>query len=309
MTRKNKHNQYATGVACAILATAIFGFYGIITRSLNDSGFTILQQVYLRLAISSVLAMLIFRRHISITKLLGLPRKEWVLLAVRGLATYLLGVTLFSMALIHTKVGTAALMSTLPLVPVAGFLFFGEKLTIGKILCTLGAFGGAFLIAINDLSNPLSWGKGELLAFISVIGFTIAFIGRKWHSSSLNNREMTTIMLAFGFLGVLTAAVIGGETLPRDAGWNSAIVGLLLLAGAINVLNMLLINYIFQVLSNVLAGNLLMLEALFGILCGYLIYGEVLSVRQGIGGALLLVSVVWLNAIESRFAAVPVATT
>ena len=276
---------------------------------MNDSGFTILQQVYLRLAVSTVAALFVFNRYIDYSRLRRLPAQEWLLLIIRGVGSYLIGVVLFSEALIHTKVGTASLISTLPLVPVLGFVFFKEKVTAGKLACTLSACLGAFLIAATQLATPFDWGKGELLALISVIGYTIAYVGRKWHSNALNNREMTAFMLLFGLLGVATASVIRQEGLPVQADWSIGVAGIIVFAGLINVLNLLLINYVFQVLSNVLAGNLLMLEALFGILCGYLVYDEVLSVRQLAGGALLVASVIWLNSIESRFAAVPAGTT
>ena len=75
-----------------------------------------------------------------------------------------------------------------------------------------------------------------------------------------------------------------------------AIIG----AGTFNVANVFLINYGFEKVDAVLASNILTLESFFAILLGFLFYGEIPLVKELIGGAIIISSVIWMNQLKKR---------
>jgi drug/metabolite transporter (DMT)-like permease len=61
-----------------------------------------------------------------------------------------------------------------------------------------------------------------------------------------------------------------------------------------------LVNYGFEHVSAVVAGNILSLEQVFGVLFGLVFYGELLNARQITGGLIILVSVILMNQLARR---------
>ena len=300
MTDITKQVERRKAILGLLLLTVIFGLFGVLIRVLDNAGFTLLQQVYLRTAISLVTAYIIFKKHIDLSKLKKLETKEWVLFTIRAVCIYLLGIVLFSAAVINTNLGNAALISTLPIIPALGFIFFREKLTLGKVLATVGAFSGAFLIAATDVLDPFAWKTGDFYALISAVGLSVGYATRKLHSELLNNREITLVTFFFGLICVLFVSFITSESLPANINWTAGVIAALFITGFLNVINLFVANYAFEKLSNVLAGNILTLETLFSILFGYFIYSEILSVREALGGMMIILSVWAINKIESQ---------
>jgi drug/metabolite transporter (DMT)-like permease len=70
---------------------------------------------------------------------------------------------------------------------------------------------------------------------------------------------------------------------------------MVLLAGLFNVISLYLTNFAFQRVQTTLASNILALESLFGILIGFLIYSEILSLKEFVGGAVIIVSAILMN--------------
>ena len=84
------------------------------------------------------------------------------------------------------------------------------------------------------------------------------------------------------------------------AQWDMQFVLVLLVAGCFGVANIFLINYGFEHVSAVIAGNVLALEQVFGTLFGFIIYREVLSLREIIGGLVILGAVILTNQLNNR---------
>jgi drug/metabolite transporter (DMT)-like permease len=74
----------------------------------------------------------------------------------------------------------------------------------------------------------------------------------------------------------------------------------LLLAGFFNVLNLALTNYGFEKVKVVVAGNLLMLEMVFALVYGWLLFQEIPTGREILGGLCIIVSIFAINRIEGE---------
>lgn len=298
---KKSRTEAEKGVIALIFLTAIFTMMSVLARYLND-GFTILQQVYLRIFVASVLAIVMFRQDIRWQRLLRMPAREWLILAFRGLMAYGLAVTLISKAVTLTLIGNVSFIAALPFVPVLGFLFLKEKVTWWKLAAIAGSLIGVGLLAITNFHDVFAWGRGDVVAIISNVAFAMSYIARRWHGPTLNNKEMTTLTLLFGTVIVFVMSMALGEGAPHvHLAWTSwTLWAVILLGGALNVANQLLVNYSFQHLDAVRAGNLLNLECAWGLLFGLLFYHEWPSWRGLVGGIVIVSCVIALNIRSQR---------
>jgi drug/metabolite transporter (DMT)-like permease len=294
-----KHKSHVDkGIAALVAVTATFALLSVLARYLNTD-FTILQQVYLRVFAALVIAAVMFRTHIRWNRLSKLPLREWLILAFRGLVSYGVGVVLISKAANMTLIGHVGFIGALPFVPLLGFLFLKEKATWWKLLFIFGALLGVCLLSVNSPRDLLSWNTGDLLAIVASLGFAVGYVTRKWHSSALNNHEITLLTFLFGGGFVLLLSACIGEGLPHGnvpfIVWIGVIIG-----GILNVINLLLTNYGFEHVDAVRAGSLLNLESAWGLLFGLVLYHEWPTLLGLVGGLLIVACAVLMNRYSHR---------
>lgn len=269
---------------------------GVFARYLGTS-FDLFEQTYLRIGVAFVLGLVLFARSITFKKLRILPRKDLLVLFFRAICLYT-GVVLFTEGLLHTKLGNASFVAALPLLPVFGYFLLKEKIKIRTILYILVGFVGIVLIGVQDFTQ-LSFGYGELMALLSVIAFDLSYVGRRWHSDHLNDKESAVVMFAIGAIFLFISSIIAGESLPMGSEFTPWIIGTLIVAALFNVLNLYLTNYGFRRVKVAVAGNILTLETVIALTYSVFLFHEVPVVRELIGSALVLWSVWEVNKTES----------
>ena len=286
------------GVIALIVLTAIFASLSVLARYLN-SDFTILQQVYLRVFVALILASIVFRRHIRWSQLAKLPMREWLILALRGFASYAVGVTLISKAANMTLLSHVSFIAALPFVPLLGFLFLKEKVVWWKLVCVLVSLLGVAMLSVQSTHDLLAWGKGDLVAILATLGFAVGYVTRRLHSDKINNQEITVLTFVFGMLFVLSLSMLLGEGLPK-VGLTWMVWAVVLVGGILNVANLFLTNYAFANVDAIRAGNLLNLESAWGLLFGFALYQEWPTLGGLIGGVLIVTSVIVMNIFSRR---------
>ncbi|TSC87309.1 MAG: Membrane protein [Microgenomates group bacterium Gr01-1014_16] len=289
------HNK---GVIVLVWLAFIYAIMGIFVRYLNTS-FAIFQQIYLRMFAAFLMSLIFFNKSLDLSKLRRITLKEWSLLTLRSISFYILGVNLFTRALLLTKYSNVSFIGSLPLTAFFGFLLFKEKLTIKKVLLIILAFGGVMLISAQDYSNLLSWVKGDFYALISAVFFSFAYVTRKWHSNLLTNKEITSLILLIGSIILFLASILAGESLP-SSGWSLGIIIAVLASGFFNVLNNFLSQYGFQKVEAVHASNILTLESAFAVLIGLIVFSETPALKEILGGLLIVASVILMNKVEAK---------
>ncbi|HSW37812.1 MAG TPA: DMT family transporter [Candidatus Saccharimonadales bacterium] len=290
-------NDRNKGIFALVYLPLQFAAMGIFARYLATN-FTVLQQVYLRILAALILAIFIFGKRIDYKKLTTISKREWGVTTFRAIVNYLFAVSLFSASVLHAKLGTVSFINALPFVALLGVLFFKEKLNLSKTGLILLSLLGVALVASKNLGDLFSWGYGEILAFFGAAAFAVSYVTRRWHKGSLNNYEITTLMFAISFVTLLIVSLLMGEGLPLD-GWSYKLLATVAIAGLLNVSGLQLVNYAFTKVDNILAGNLLMLEVVFGLLLGYIFYKEVYTLRELLGGVLIVFSAIGMNYITS----------
>jgi drug/metabolite transporter (DMT)-like permease len=290
-------SEHQKGVLSLILLSLVFASMGLFARYLS-TGFVLLQQVYLRVLAAFILGLIFFWKDLNFKKLKLISAKEWWLLIFRSATMYLFGVTLFTQAIILTKYSNVSFIGALPMVAVLGIVLLKEKITIKKLILIISAFVGVVLIAVRDYSNIFSWGNGELIALISTIAFALSYIGRKWHTNLLNNKEITILTFFISFIMIFVTSIVMGQGIP-STGWNWGLFIAVLGAGLFNVINMLLTNFGFQKVEAILASNILTLESVFAIVLGFIFYKETPIAKELIGGFVITLSVLGMNKVEA----------
>ncbi|OGK19556.1 hypothetical protein A3D80_04170 [Candidatus Roizmanbacteria bacterium RIFCSPHIGHO2_02_FULL_40_13b] len=284
------------GIIAVIVLSAVIASMGLFARVLGTK-FTPLQQVYLRIGAAFILSIVLFYKNLDFGKLKRVSMNEWALLVVRSAATYLLGVTLFSISVGMAKISTISFIGALPIVALLGVLILKEKLTAQKLIYLIVGLAGVLLISVQDYSNIFSWGTGEILALISSIFLSLGFVLRRKHGNLLNNYEMSTLMFFISTTLLIATSFMLHEELPSITTWSTLIITTVIGAGIANVAYLFLSNYGFQKIEAVLANNLLIISPLFAITLGLLFYKELPTLKELMGGALIIFSAYGMNKI------------
>lgn len=291
----------ASGALTAlVVVAALFGLQGVLARFLGKDTY-LYEQWYLRYALGFLFAALLFRNHVSYRKFLHLPKREWWVLLLRLVILAIFANGLYTLANEQAKIGLVAFMQVLPSVSILGVVLFHEKISWQRTLLILASFAGAAVVVVNNVHDLAGLNTGALLSLISGVLYGLAFVMRKMHTGVLNNQEITVAMTGIGMVVyyVLSVALYRRAFVPATV-WDASFVLVLVVGGVIIAAVQFLLNYGFEHVSAVIAGNILSLEQVFGVLFGFLFYGELLTLRQVAGGVAILISVILMNMLAKR---------
>lgn len=172
-------------------------------------------------------------------------------------------------------------------------LFFGEKLTVAKALSIAMAFGGVYFLSGasfggNFTLNPL--GLLFVLVTIFTYGSYIIGVNNLKAIAGMNGMKLTFYVLAFScMLFCCNILVKGGEFAPLTTfhqWWN-----ILALAFIPTLISDLTLVYAIQIIGSTTTAILGCMEPLTAVLVGITVFGERLSLNQGIGMILVFIAV------------------
>ena len=254
MTEKNK------GVLALLGLALVWSMLALLPRYLATS-FALFQQIYLRFIFGFTFTALIFYRRINYRKILTSSGRDLLPIIFRSISYYLLGVSLFTWAILNTKISNVSFIGALPFTAILGFILFKEKLTLSKFILVLAAFAGAVLLSVKDWSQIFSsFGWGELAALVSAGFISLGMLVRKWETKRLNTVEASIVVIFIAALLLFITSLATGEGLPLSD-WNRGVIAALVLAGLLNVAVVVLVTYGFSRVKAVLSSNLLQLES------------------------------------------------
>lgn len=283
------------GIMALVGLAFTYASFGFFTRYLS-ANFGFFQQLYIRIFAGLIIGFLIFGKNFNFSKLKKISFKEWLLLIFRACAYYLLGAALFNKAVLITKISTVAFIGSIPMTAILGFLILKEKVTFKKVFFITLSFVGVIIISINNFSD-LGFGLGEVLALLSCFFASISIVFRKYQTKLLNNVEITQIQLFIAFIFIFVASLLMNEGLPIN-NWNVNTFLIIVLSGLANVLMIFFTNYGFEHVKTSIAANILTLEMFFALLIGLLLYQEIPSLKESLGGILILFSAIQMNKLE-----------
>ena len=274
------------GSILVLVSAVSFGFMPIFARLAYGSGVGVQELLFIRF-VSAFLVMGIF---LKLTGRVSLPSRNHllVLLALGGIG-YFLQSTLYFTALLHIPVSVAALvLNTYPAFVTAGSLALGwEKTSVSIALSLLLALVGLALVA-NPMLNASV--VGILIALGAAITYTVYILVSSRVLNGLSGEIgsfyiMGAASLSFGISGLLTNEL--------HLAWNfEAWIWVLMIS---LICTFLAITIFFQGMKIVGPSRTSILstaELVTSVLAASVIFNELLSITQLIGGLLILLATI-----------------
>jgi drug/metabolite transporter (DMT)-like permease len=284
----------ARGYLLALAAAAMWSLNGSLARYLLDDGVSALRLSQLRSAGSWLilaLALLVTRRD-----LVRVERRQLPALAFLGIAGLAAVHASYFVAIERVQIGVALTIQYLaPLV----LLFWlravhGRRLSGGLWGAVVLSVAGCFLVVRAYEVDGLD-ALGVAAAFGSTVSFAIYLVGSE--RAGHRHEPVTTLLWAFGFASLFWALTTPWWSFPFAAfsSPRNALLGL----GVIVIGTLVPFTMMVSALRHIPAPRAAVvstLEPVLGAGFAYLLHGEALAPPQLVGGAAVLVAVVWVQA-------------
>jgi drug/metabolite transporter (DMT)-like permease len=263
-----------------------------------DGSFGTWQQVYLRILGAAIIAMVVFRKSVNWTFMRQVKMGEWGVYVLRSIFAYVIGVGFVTIAVLNADLATVSFISSLPVLGVFAWVMFREKVVPATLpFIGLSIVGLALLTGIGIGGFEL--GLGVVAAIISLVGFDIGYMMSRYHPKEYTNSQNTTLMLLVGWVPLVVVSSALGERVVPEHVTPIAWFGLLM-GSIMNVATLLLLNYTVNRLKGYVVGNLLLLEGVFALITGLVLYGEVPTAVSLVGAGLIIGSALAISFIDSR---------
>jgi drug/metabolite transporter (DMT)-like permease len=282
MASSNKSR--AKGILFIIIASLLLGSYGVWSRLIGDS-FDAFSQAWIRALIISLMLspVVIYGKHIK-----PLAKRDWKWFIMFFMSPLFSQAPTFY-AFNHMDIGTATLLlfvSLLITMYCVGFFVLKEKVTLTKCLSLIIAMLGLFLIFSFSLEKFTLF-SGLMACLVGVVsGLQVSF------SKKLSGNYSPLYLSFIGWLMVIPANIFGSLLLGSakiPPFYNSAWIFLFCfaLAGLVSAwLYLVGLKYIEASIGGLVG----LIEIIFGIAFGMLLFGEVLTGRIIIGAVLILLA-------------------
>ncbi|MFF0720226.1 DMT family transporter [Verrucosispora sp. NA02020] len=307
-----RHSPVAgAGLALALLSAVTFATSGTFARSLINDGWSAEAVVVARVGIAALVlagpALLVLRGRWAVL------RRNIASIGVFGLLGVALAQVCFFNAVRYLPVGVALLLEYLGIILVVGWtwLIQGQRPRRLTVAGSAAALAGLFFVL--DLTgagrlDPIGvlWGLG---AAVGLAGYFV-LAGRV--DAALPSVVMASGGMAVGAGALLLLGLLGALPLRADFGtvefagretsWLVPIVGLALVAAVVAYLAGIAAA---RVLGARMASFVGLTEVMFAVLIAWLVLGELPTVVQLLGGALIVAGVALVRLDELRAPVIP----
>ncbi len=162
-----------------------------------------------------------------------------------------------------------------------------ETFTARKLLGTAVAFSGVILLFLEKLGGGSSWALlGDFLTLLAALG---------WSANNIITKRMTgqvrpTTMILWSSAGALPVMAAVALLLERGQPWRftpTAIASVLYLGAVAAAFSFVMFVWLIQHYSTIRVNAFVFLTPVFGVLIGWALLGEPLSVSQLAGASLV----------------------
>jgi len=214
----------------------------------------------------------------------GMHAPAWLGCLCAGLALTL-GASLQQIGLVYTTAGKAGFITCLYVILVPIFAAVaGSRTPLGTWVGALAAVAGMYLLSVNE---DLSINKGDLLELLGAVFWAGHVLVAAWFAPRMNPIHLAVGQYAVCSVLSLAIAAVNGESFAFSGIYEA---GLPILYGGLLSVG---VAYTLQLIAQrdapaSHAAIILSLEAFFAAVAGWLLIGEVLSLRGIIGCGLML---------------------
>lgn len=278
------------GILYIVLSAIAFGIMPILAKLAYSGGANVQTTLFLRFSFATLMLFCYIKsKNIS----LKLEKKQYVLLIFLGVAGYSLTSMMLFLSYNYISVGMATMIihSYPAIVTFLSFVFYGEKLSLKKILCLILCILGIFIMV--DLGVATYDIKGILLALISAIGYSFYVLGASHkYIKSTNNYVITFYISLVSAISIL-AIGLPTQTINLNIKFYS-LVAILLLAFISTVIALMAFLQGVKIIGPSNASIFGTLEHIVTLILGILILGEGVQFKTILGSILIIISMIIL---------------
>ncbi|HAG42908.1 MAG TPA: EamA family transporter [Clostridium sp.] len=278
------------GILYIVLSAIAFGIMPILAKLAYSGGANVQTTLFLRFSFATLMLFCYIKsKNIS----LKLEKKQYVLLIFLGVAGYSLTSMMLFLSYNYISVGMATMIihSYPAIVTFLSFVFYGEKLSLKKILCLILCILGIFIMV--DLGVATYDIKGILLALISAIGYSFYVLGASHkYIKSTNNYVITFYISLVSAISIL-AIGLPTQTINLNIKFYS-LVAILLLAFISTVIALMAFLQGVKIIGPSNASIFGTLEPIVTLVLGILILGEGVQFKTILGSILIIISMIIL---------------
>lgn len=271
-----------------VLAGILWGCISLFLKALYGAGFSMLSVMLIRALVSSViLFVFIFIKDKSLFKIQF--KDLWMFIG-----TGIISLTFFSVCYFRTILEIGAgiaviLLYTSPIfVLLLSCLFFGESLTLSKVIALVLAFAGCVLVTGIGSSNYIST-KGVLIGVCAGLGYALYSIFSRFALEKYDSLTVTFYTFLFSALSLLPFGGIDQVVQDINIKTSFFIIGIALFC---TVLPYVFYTFGLSGLETGKAAILVTVEPLVGTLIGIFIWQEPVSLSKVIGIILIFAGVI-----------------
>lgn len=284
-----KRGSAGLAFAALVLGNIAIAFGPLLVR-LADTG--PIATGFWRLALAAPLLALIgwragFRPH-------QLSRGVLMLLLFAGIV-FAADIVAWHIGIFQTKLGNATLLANCAslLLAIYGVILARRLPTRLQGIAILLAFGGAALLMTQSFELSPQHFNGDLLSLLAGLFYTFYLIAMMRARASAESWMALAIASAVAALILLPAALYAGEqVVPTD--WTPLII----LALSSQLVGQGLLTFALPHFSPLVIGLALLLQPALSALAGWWVFGEALTPRDLIGGAMVMAALVLVRLAE-----------
>ena len=282
-----KRNTFL-GIGSLLGATFLYGFFGIFVKTIGYSLPLFYASVFRDLISVSILAIPVYFLRAKVLKKIKMSDMVWMFLrSLFGMIAFLGSYTSFE----KLSIGTAYLFFY-SAATIGGYFFgivlFKEKLTSIKILSLVLALAGlVFIYSLNMAPGNLLY---MLAAVISGISYSIWSVFSKKVSDNYNPLQLNFVdfFFSFTFMTIISLLLRENWVMPEA----NVIWGANILLALMYIFTGQLIIIGYNNLEAQVASLVMLMEILFGVLLGFIVFREVLSLPMIFGGLLIITAII-----------------
>lgn len=278
------------GILYIVLSAIAFGIMPILAKLAYSGGASVQTTLFLRFSFATLMLFCYIKsKNIS----LKLEKKQYVLLIFLGVAGYSLTSTMLFLSYNYISVGMATMIihSYPAIVTFLSFVFYGEKLSLKKILCLILCILGIFIMVDLGVANYDI--KGILLALISAIGYSFYVLGASHKSIKSTNNYVITFYISLVSAISILALGLPTQTISLNIRFYS-LVAILLLAFISTVIGLIAFLQGVKIIGPSNASIFGTLEPIVTLVLGILILGEGVDFKTILGSVLIIISMIIL---------------
>ena len=287
------------GYLLGIIGSACYGLNPLFALPLYQKGLSPDSVLFYRYFFAIILLAMLMKYH---GQSFALKRNEIFPLAIMGILFSISSLTLF-MSYNYMDAGIASTILFLYpiMVAVISALVFHEKLSLMTIIAIVLAFWGISMLNENGSGKPLNF-MGFLLVALSALSYAIYLIGvNRSVLKSMPTEKLTFYSILFGISIYLIRLNFLTDLQPLNTAfmWMNAI-GLALLP---TVISLVTITASIHLIGSTPTSILGALEPVTALVCGVLVFGELLTFKNIIGILMVLSAVTVIVTVKpiSRF--------